>query len=174
MMLGTALTAVLQGTIVGFGFWIVGPGNGLFWGGVTAVASMVPVVGSALVWLPAARILALGGRYGAAAGLAAIGGIIASNIDNVLRPVIYRRVSNIHPMITLVGAFAGARVFGFVGVLLGALAISHFLELVRAYDQEYGFHPTTETPPGACPGGGCTVRTGWLSRRRSPRRRRGR
>ncbi len=138
MLLGTALTAVLQGTLVGVGFWLVGFAHPLFWGAITGVASIVPVVGSALVWLPGVAALLLTGRYGAAALLTLIGAVIASNIDNVIRPIVYRRISNIHPMITLVGAFAGVPVFGLVGLLLGPLAISYFFELVQIYHAEYG------------------------------------
>ena len=67
-----------------------------------------------------------------------IGGGIASNVDNVIRPLVYRRVSNIHPMITLVGAFAGVRYFGLLGLLLGPLAIAYLFELLRFYREEYG------------------------------------
>jgi predicted PurR-regulated permease PerM len=137
-LLGTVLVAVMQGAIVGVGFWIVGLPSALFRGTATAFASILPVLGSALVWLPAVIVLLVQGRYGPAAGLAAIGGIVASNIDNLIRPLIYRRVSDIHPMITLVGAFAGVKYFGLLGVLLGPLAIAYLFELMHFYRQEYG------------------------------------
>ena len=137
-LLGTALVAIIQGGLVGFGFWIVGLPNALFWGTVTAFASILPVLGSALVWLPAVLVLAAQGKYGGAIGLLVIGAGIASNIDNLIRPVIYKRVSNIHPMITLVGAFAGVRYFGLLGLLLGPLAIAYLFELLHFYRVEYG------------------------------------
>jgi predicted PurR-regulated permease PerM len=138
MLLGIALTAALQGLVVGFGFWLVELPQPLFWGLITAFVSVLPVLGSALVWLPGAIVLAAGGRYGAALALVAIGAGVASNIDNVIRPMVYRRVSHIHPMTTVVGAFAGVAQFGVIGVLLGPLAISYFFELLRMYRQEYG------------------------------------
>lgn len=137
-LVGTTLTALLQGTIVGVGFALVGLPTPAFWGVVTAIASILPVLGSALVWLPGVLALVLQQRYGAAIALGAIGGILASNIDNVIRPIVYRRVSNIHPMITLIGAFAGVRYFGLLGVLLGPLAIAYFFELLRLYQLQYG------------------------------------
>ncbi len=146
-LLGTALTSLLQGTIVGLGFWIVGLPTPAFWGVVTAIASILPVLGSALVWLPGVLALVLQQRYGAAVALAAIGGIVASNIDNVIRPIVYKRVSNIHPMITLIGAFAGVRYFGLLGVLLGPLAIAYFFELLRLYQQQYGSLSAVESEP---------------------------
>ena len=136
-LLGTALTALLQGTLIGIGFLVVGLPNPAFWGVVTGFASILPVLGSALVWLPGTIVLVLEQRYGAAVGLFLVGAVLASNIDNVIRPLVFRRVSNIHPMITLVGAFAGVRYFGLLGVLLGPLAIQYFFVLVRLYREEY-------------------------------------
>ena len=136
-LLGTALTAIAQGVVVALGFAATGLGDPWFWGVVTAVVSILPVFGSALVWLPGAVALAAQGRYGAAAGLVALGGIVASNIDNVMRPLVNRRVSQLHPMITLVGAFAGVGVFGLPGILLGPLAITYFFELLALYRREY-------------------------------------
>jgi len=151
-LLGTALTAVLQGVVVALGFAVTGLPDALFWGVVTAVVSVFPVLGSAVVWLPGAAALAVQSRYGASALLVAIGAVVASNIDNVMRPLVNRRVSNLHPMTTLVGAFAGVGVLGLPGILLGPLAISYFFELVRLYRREYGDGPaTTPAPPAALP-----------------------
>lgn len=137
-MLGTVLVAVLQGVIIGLGFWVVGLESPLFWGTVTAFASILPVLGSALVWLPAVFVLLGQGRPGAAVALAVIGGGLASNLDNLLRPIIYKRVSDLHPMITLIGAFAGVKYFGLLGVLLGPLAIAYLFELLEFYREDYG------------------------------------
>ncbi len=137
-LLGIMLIAVMQGTLVGMGFWIVGLPNPFFWGTVTAFASILPVLGTALVWLPAVLVLLVQNRYGAATTMLVIGAGIASNIDNLVRPLIYRRVSNIHPMITLVGAFAGVKFFGLLGVLLGPLAIAYLFALIQFYREEYG------------------------------------
>ncbi len=143
-LLGTGVIAVIQGSLVGTGFWLVGLPDPLFWGTVTAFASILPVLGSALVWLPAVLVLLAENRYGAAAIMAVIGGVVASNIDNLIRPLVYRRVSNIHPMITLIGAFAGVKYFGLLGLLLGPLAIAYLFELLRFYREEYGTAETAE------------------------------
>jgi len=136
-VIGTGVTAVAQGSLVGVGFWITGLANGLFWGVVTAICSVLPVVGSGLVWVPGAIVLLLEGHQQAAIGLALWGGIVVSNIDNVIRPIVYRRWANIHPLITIVGAFGGIRYFGLLGLLIGPLALSYFFELLRMYRQEY-------------------------------------
>lgn len=141
-LLGTALTALLQGVVVALGFALTGLGDAWFWGAVTAVVSVLPMFGSALVWLPGTFALMAQDRYGAAAALAALGAIVASNIDNVMRPVVNRRVSHLHPMTTLVGAFAGVGVLGLPGILLGPLAIAYFFELVALYEREHGRQAT--------------------------------
>ena len=137
-LLGTVLVAVMQGIVIGLGFWVVGLASPLFWGTVTAFASILPVLGSALVWLPGVVVLLVQNRPGAAIALAVIGGGLASNLDNLLRPIIYKRVSDLHPMITLIGAFAGVKYFGLLGVLLGPLAIAYLFELLEFYREDYG------------------------------------
>ncbi len=137
-VLGILATALAQGTTLAFAFWIVGLPNVLVWGVVTGLVSILPVLGSALVWLPGVLVLVSSGRYGAAGVLLAIGLIVVSNIDNVVRPMVYRHVSGLHPLVTLVGAFAGVRLLGLAGLLLGPLAISFFFETVRIYGEEYG------------------------------------
>jgi len=137
-LLGTVATAIAQGTLIGLAFLIVGLPDPLVWGSMAAFASILPVLGTGLVWMPAVIVLAFQQRYGAMVVMLIIGWLLASNIDNVIRPMVYRKVSNIHPMVTLVGAFAGIKYFGLPGLLLGPLAIAYFFELMRFYKLEYG------------------------------------
>jgi predicted PurR-regulated permease PerM len=136
-LVGTGLTAVVQGTLVGLGFWMTGLNNPLFWGVVTVIFSILPVVGSGLVWIPGVAALAIEGSWGAALGLAVLGVVAVGNVDNLIRPYVYRRWAQIHPFITVIGAFAGIRFFGLLGLLIGPLAISYFFELIRMYRAEY-------------------------------------
>jgi len=135
LLLGTMLTCVLQGTIVGIAFALVGLHPAVLWGFVTACAAVLPILGSGFVWLPGIIVLLATHRFGAAALLALLGGGLASNIDNVVRLTVYRRVSGIHPMLTLVGAIAGVRTFGLVGAFIGPLVLSCFVELISVYDE---------------------------------------
>ncbi len=134
---GTILTAVVQGTLVGIGFWIAGIPSPVFWAVVAAFASILPLLGGALVWLPATLVLLVEGDTGHAIFLGLWGGVLVSNIDNLIRPLVFQRLSDIHPLTTLVGAFAGLRYFGLLGVLVGPLAITYFFELLRIFDDEY-------------------------------------
>ncbi len=136
-VVGTGLVAAIQGAMVGVGFWAVGLSNALFWGVVTVVLAILPVVGSALVWGPGAIALAIEGRYGWAIALALWGILGVGNVDYIVRPKIYSRWANIHPLVTLLGALAGVPHFGILGLLIGPLALSYFFELIGMYREEY-------------------------------------
>ena len=136
-LIGTLFTASIQGLLVGLAFWLTGIPNALFWGVVTVIVAILPVVGSALVWAPGVLHLALESRYGMAIALALWGAVVVGNVDNVIRPIVFRRWAQIHPFITIIGAFAGIQYFGLLGLLMGPLAISYFFELIRMYREEY-------------------------------------
>lgn len=135
-LVGTLLTALLQGTMVGVTFWVLGLRGAAFWGVITGLVSVLPMLGSALVWIPGMVVLGMDGRWGAMVALAVVG-FLAGSVDNVVRMVVFKKVSNIHPLATLVGAFAGLKLFGLLGVLLGPLAIAYFFELLKMYRDEY-------------------------------------
>ncbi len=136
-LIGTGVTAAIQGTLVGLGFWATGLSNAVFWGVVTMVFAILPVVGSAMVWGPGTIALLLDHRYGAALGLTLLGVLVVGNVDYVIRPMVFRRWANIHPLVTLVGALAGVPFFGILGLLIGPLAVSYFFELIKMYKEEY-------------------------------------
>jgi predicted PurR-regulated permease PerM len=137
-VLGVFAVAFAQGILVGLAFWVLRLPNPIVWGTVTAFASVLPLFGSALVWLPGCIVLFAIGNVGQAIGLAIFGGVVVSNVDNVMRPIVSKRVGNLHPLTTLLGAFAGIEYLGLIGILLGPLAITWFFELLVIYDKEYG------------------------------------
>ncbi|MBI4503289.1 MAG: AI-2E family transporter [Gemmatimonadetes bacterium] len=136
-LIGTGLTAVIQGVFVAVGFWVTGLPNAVFWGVLTVVFAILPVLGSGIIWAPGAATLALSHRWGAAIGLTVWGIVVVSNVDTVIRPMVFRRWAQIHPFVTLVGALGGIRYFGILGLLIGPLALSYFFELIRMYREEY-------------------------------------
>jgi predicted PurR-regulated permease PerM len=136
-LLGILATAVSQGFTVGVAFWAVSLPSPVFWGTITALVSVLPILGSALVWVPGVAVLVLDQRPGAAVALAAVGVVICSNVDNVIRPLIFKRVSGLHPMASLLGAFAGTKMLGLLGLLLGPLALAYCIELLHLYRAEY-------------------------------------
>jgi predicted PurR-regulated permease PerM len=136
-VIGTGVVAALQGALLGIAFWIAGLPNGLFWSVVTMALAILPVVGSGLVWGPAAVILIMQGRPLAGVLLIVWGVVVVGSVDNFIRPLIYRRFSAIHPIITLIGAIGGVSHFGLLGLLIGPLALSYLFELIRMYREEY-------------------------------------
>ncbi len=136
-LVGSLLIAVLQGGLVGLAFWTTGLTSPTLWGVVATIASLIPLFGSTIVWIPGVIVLAVAGNYGAAVGMGVFCGVIVASIDNFLRPIVNERISAVHPMITLIGAFAGLRVFGVLGLVLGPLSISYFFVLLRMYREEY-------------------------------------
>jgi len=144
-VIGTGVTASIQGTLVGLAFAVTGLPNAAFWGVVTVVFAILPVVGSGMVWIPGAFALYLEGSNLSAVGMVVFGALIVGNIDNVIRPIVFRRWAQTHPLITILGAFAGVRYLGLLGLLIGPLALSYFFELVRMYNEEY------LSPSGASP-----------------------
>jgi predicted PurR-regulated permease PerM len=149
-LIGTFLTAAVQGVLLGIAFWITGLANPVFWSVMTALFSVLPVVGSGLIWIPGVIVLFLEQRYGWAIFLAVWGMVVIGGIDNLIRPWVYRRYAQIHPFVTVIGAFAGLKYFGILGLLIGPLAISYFFELIRMYREEHLEHeiePEPEEPP---------------------------
>jgi predicted PurR-regulated permease PerM len=136
-IIGTGLAAVIQGVTMWLAFTVFGLPNGVFWGAVTMMFSMLPVVGVGLVWGPAAVVLFSDGRPGAAIGMALWGLISAALVDYLLRPYVSNRYAQTHPLITLVGAIAGVSYLGIIGLLIGPLALLYFFELLTMYRKEY-------------------------------------
>lgn len=136
-VVGTGLVAIIQGILVGLALAVTGIPNALFWGGVMVVLSILPVVGSGLLLGPAALSLLLDGRVGPALFLVAWGLLVVGNVEFFLRPLVYRRFAQVHPMVTLVGAVVGVEFFGLVGLVLGPLAIQYFFELIRMFREEH-------------------------------------
>ena len=136
-VIGTGLTALAQGVAVGLGFWFTGLSNPLFWGVVTIVFAILPVVGSGMVWGPGVAVLGFDGHVGSAVFLLvwSLGTTVV--IDYIFRPMLFNRFAQIHPLVTLVGAVAGVAYFGLLGLLVGPLAVSYFFEMLKMYRQEY-------------------------------------
>jgi predicted PurR-regulated permease PerM len=136
-VIGIGVTSVLQGALVGLGFWATGLPNALLWGGMTVALSILPVVGSGFVWAPGVVTLVLGHRYLAAIGLGVGCLVLVGNIEHVIRPMVFRRWAQIHPLTTLIGALGGVPYFGILGLLVGPLALSFFFELSGLYREEF-------------------------------------
>lgn len=130
---GTLMVAVIQGFLVGFGFFIFGLPNPILWGTVSVIAALVPVFGTALIVVPAVADLALIGNTWGAVGFMVWGFFIVGLIDNFLRPLLMRRGTKIHTFLVLMSVVGGISIFGPMGFILGPLILSLFLALLEIY-----------------------------------------
>lgn len=126
---GTLLIGVIQGTINGLAFWVVGLPAPAFWGVVMIVLSVVPAVGGALVWVPAAVLLALTGHVAAALVLTAICGAVSGSVDNLLRPRLVGRDTQMPDLLILISTLGGIGFFGATGFIVGPLVAAFFITL---------------------------------------------
>jgi predicted PurR-regulated permease PerM len=137
-VLGAILSAALQGLSIGVGLRLIGNDAPAFWGIVGGFTTLVPVVGNALVWVPAVVVQLIRGDYTAAIIMITLGKLIPSLLDRLTRARISRRLGNTHPMITLLGVLAGVRLIGAAGVLAGPALLRCSFTLVDLYEREYG------------------------------------
>ena len=135
--IGIPLLAIIQGGVAMIGYWIFDAPNILLSGLLTCFASVIPMVGTALVWVPIAVYMALIGNWFQAAGLAAFGAILISQLDNLIRFMIQKKMANIHPLITIFGVVIGLSIFGFMGIIFGPLLLSLFFLFVDMFKREY-------------------------------------
>jgi predicted PurR-regulated permease PerM len=137
VFLGAMATALVQGMVGALGFWLTGFENYLVWAALVAVAGLVPVVGTALVWLPAAVYLGLNHQTGAAVAMLVIG-LVVSTVDNLLRPLIIHGRAAVNPVLVFVAILGGLRSMGTMGLIYGPLLATCLTEVVRIYREELG------------------------------------
>lgn len=131
--IGIPLLAVIQGGVATIGYWIFGAPNILLAGFLTCFAGIIPMVGTMLVWLPIAAYMALTGNWFQAIGMAIYGGAVISQLDNLIRFVIQKKMADIHPLITVFGVVIGLSLFGFMGIIFGPLLLSLFFLFVDMF-----------------------------------------
>ena len=137
VLYGQVLTAVIQGALGGLGFLICGVPNALFWGAIMMITAFIPLLGTPLIWVPAAVGLILDGQTTRGIVLLVYGATIVMNIDNFLRPKLVSGRSKVHPVLILIGVLGGLRVFGFIGLLVGPLILGVLVALIKFYEQNY-------------------------------------
>jgi predicted PurR-regulated permease PerM len=135
-LLGSFLTALSQGIAGGIGLWLAGF-PGLFWGTFMAFSSLVPVVGTALVWLPAAVYLLFTGEWGWGLFLMIWGVLVVGSIDNFLRPWFMQGSSSMSALIIFFSLLGGIHLYGLMGLLYGPIIFAVTLVLFRLYEQEF-------------------------------------
>jgi len=137
MILGQILVGILQGFLAFIGFWAVGVPNPVLWGFMTAIISVIPMLGAAMVWFPIVIYLLIKGSfvgvYWPAIALLAWGFLVVSTIDNFLKPKIVGDRAGIHPLIIFFGILGGIPLMGLPGILIGPLVLALFEVVVDIF-----------------------------------------
>lgn len=135
---GTLVVGIVQGAIGGITFAILGIGAPVLWGVVMALLSVIPAVGPAVVWIPAAIILIVNGDYWQGGALIVVGSLIIGLVDNFLRPVLVGRDTRMPDYLILLSTLGGLTAFGIAGVVIGPIIASFFLSVWEMAKDEYG------------------------------------
>ncbi len=134
---GTAVIGILQGGLAGLAFWAVGVPSAAFWGVIMVVLSIIPSVGTALVWVPVALILGFSGAVGKAIGLFVFCGLVVGSLDNLLRPILVGKDTKMHELMIFFGTMGGIFMFGMVGVIIGPIIAALFVTVWEIYGQAF-------------------------------------
>lgn len=142
--IGIPLLAVIQGIISLGGYLLCDAPNPYLTALLTAFASIIPLVGTALIWIPVSIYFLIMGEWINALILLGYGGIIISQCDNLIRFLLQKKMANIHPLITIFGVVSGLPIFGFMGIIFGPLLVSLFLLFLDMFRKEYLLDGTEE------------------------------
>lgn len=135
--IGVPLLAVVQGIAALAGYYLFGVPGAFFWGVFSCFATIIPIVGTAIVWAPLVLYLGAMGHWGNAVGLAAYGVVVIGNVDNLVRGILQKKMADTHPLITIFGVVVGLSLFGFMGVIFGPLLLSLFILCVEIFREDY-------------------------------------
>lgn len=134
---GSLIIAVIQGTLAGLAFYVAGINQAVFWGAIMATLSLLPLIGSPIIWVPAVIILALSGNYAQAIGLFLFCSIIVGQIDNVLRPILVGRDTSMHELFIFFGTLGGIGMFGLPGFIIGPVVAALFVTVWDIYGETF-------------------------------------
>ncbi len=137
VVFGVFLTAILQGVVGGVGFMIAGISNPVFWATAIAFFSLVPVVGTAIIWIPASIILFILGDYYAGMFLFIWGSLVIGTVDNLARPYLIRGNTRTYPLMMFLVVMGGVVTLGLKGVVIGPLVLIVLMSFVHIYEFEY-------------------------------------
>lgn len=134
---GSLVIAVVQGTLQGILFGLVGVASPVFWGVITFFFSLIPMLGAGIVWLPVGLIMILLGHIWQGLVILLVGFFVVSTIDNFLRPYLVGNQVSLHPLLVFFATLGGIAVFGLTGILIGPIIVVLFLTLLDMYRKEF-------------------------------------
>ncbi|TMB38245.1 MAG: AI-2E family transporter [Deltaproteobacteria bacterium] len=138
MLVGTGITALYQGVTAFVGYSIFRVESPLVWASLTGIASILPGIGTALVWVPIAIFLMATHHLAAGIGLFAWGAVVVVFVaDYILRPKLVGTRIRMNDLLVFIAIFGGVEAFGILGVVMGPIAVAVFLAIVRIYQRDY-------------------------------------
>jgi len=134
---GTMVVGAVQGSLAGLALHVAGIDSALFWGTIMSLFSILPVLGSALVWVPAVIYLAATGQYPQAIGVLLFCSIVVGQIDNILRPMLIGRDTQMPELLIFFGTLGGISLFGVFGFILGPIVAALFMTIWEMYGETF-------------------------------------
>lgn len=138
MLFTTGLMTLYQGVTSGIGYWIFGVDSPILWASLTGIASILPALGTALVWAPICIVLFAMGHIARGIGVLCWSGLVVVFVaDYILRPKLVGTRIRMNDLLVFVAIFGGIEAFGVLGIILGPIAVAILLSLLRIYENDY-------------------------------------
>jgi len=137
---GCLAVGVSQGGLLSLGFWVLGLPSPILWGLVTGLCSLIPIIGSALVWGPAVILLFITGHWWKGLILLGWSAAVVGQVDNVVRPYVISERAKMNPLLVFFALLGGVKAFGVLGVFIGPLVLSASLvvfEMLREHSLDH-------------------------------------
>ncbi len=134
---GTFVVGIIQSVLGGIAFLIAGVPSPVIWTLVMLLFSVIPMVGTAIIWVPAGIILLLSGFIWQGVFVLAFGSLVIASIDNILRPKLVGKDTQMHPLLIFFATLGGIALFGLPGFVIGPIIISLFVALAEIYHSEF-------------------------------------
>lgn len=130
---GGLVVGIVQGTLGGLAFLVLGISSPVLWGSAMAIFSLVPIFGTFTIWGPVSVVLILSGSYAKGIGLLLFGFLVISMVDNILKPLIIGGRTKLHTLLIFFSVLGGIKFFGFIGFILGPIIAVLCLSLLEIY-----------------------------------------
>ena len=138
MLLSTGLMSIYQGVTAGLGYWLFGVDSPIVWAALTGIASILPALGTALVWVPVGIGMIVMGHLAQGIGVLLWGGVVVVFVaDYILRPKMVGTRIRMNDLLVFIAIFGGLEAFGILGVVLGPISVAVLLSLLRIYQRDY-------------------------------------
>ncbi len=134
---GTIIIGLIQGTMGGILFWAVGINSAIVWGVIMVLTAMIPGIGCAIIWAPAALIMLATSHIWEAVVIIAVGSLVISSVDNILRPLLVGKDTQMHPLLIFLSTLGGIAVFGISGFVIGPIITALLSTLWEIYEKHY-------------------------------------